>query len=117
LKTLREWRAEKLISSKGLAARSGVSNKTILGIENQRQVPTFRTMDRLSDALQIEPAAIKEFVDALKRRARLSGSTTCESLDISELGPTSEGQQRCLSKDVVTMKGQFASGPTDGGKR
>ena len=46
----------RLESSKTLAVKAGVSNKTILEIENGRNVPTFRTIRRLSEALDVDPA-------------------------------------------------------------
>jgi transcriptional regulator with XRE-family HTH domain len=69
-KTLREWRAERLESSKTLAAKAGVSNKTIIEIENGRNLPTFRTMRRLSDALGVEPAEVAEFAAAIAERGK-----------------------------------------------
>jgi transcriptional regulator with XRE-family HTH domain len=70
MKTLREWRAERLESSKTLAVKAGVSNKTILEIENGRNLPTFRTMRRLSDALGVDPADVTEFAAAIKERGK-----------------------------------------------
>ena len=70
MKTLREWRAERLESSKTLAVKAGVSNKTILEIENGRNVPTFRTMRRLSDALGVAPSEIAEFAAAIEERGK-----------------------------------------------
>jgi transcriptional regulator with XRE-family HTH domain len=70
MKTLREWRAERLESSKTLATRAGVSNKTILEIENGRQVPTFRTIRRLSEALGVDPAEVAEFAAAIEERGK-----------------------------------------------
>ena len=70
MKTLREWRAERLESSKTLAAKAGVSNKTILGIENGRNLPTFRTMRRLSEALAVDPAEVAEFAAAIGERGK-----------------------------------------------
>ena len=70
MKTLREWRAERLESSKTLAAKAGVSNKTILEIENGRNLPTFRTMRRLSEALGVAPTEIEEFAAAIGERGK-----------------------------------------------
>jgi transcriptional regulator with XRE-family HTH domain len=70
VKTLREWRAERLESSKTLAAKAGVSNKTILEIENGRNLPTFRTMRRLSEALGVAPTEIEEFAAAIEERGK-----------------------------------------------
>jgi DNA-binding XRE family transcriptional regulator len=70
MKTLREWRAERLESSKTLATKAGVSNKTILEIENGRNLPTFRTMRRLSEALGVQPADVEEFAAAIEERGK-----------------------------------------------
>jgi transcriptional regulator with XRE-family HTH domain len=70
LKSLREWRAARLESSKTLAVKAGVSNKTILEIENGRNVPTFRTIRRLSEALNVDPAEVEEFAAAIEERGK-----------------------------------------------
>lgn len=70
MKTLREHRAAQLLSSKALASATKVSNKTILGIENRRQVPTFRTIQRLSEGLGVEPGEVTEFADAIDVRGK-----------------------------------------------
>jgi transcriptional regulator with XRE-family HTH domain len=70
MKTLREWRAERLESSKTLAAKAGVSNKTIIEVENGRNVPTFRTIRRLSEALGVDPAEVAEFAAAIEERGK-----------------------------------------------
>jgi transcriptional regulator with XRE-family HTH domain len=70
LKTLREWRAAQLESSKTLAAKARVSNKTILDIEHGRSMPTFRTMRRLSEALGVDPGEVEEFAAAIKERGK-----------------------------------------------
>ncbi len=65
MKTLREWRATRLLGVKALALRSGVSNKTIVQIEHGRQVPKFSTIRRLCDALEVEPQEVSEFAAAI----------------------------------------------------
>ncbi len=61
MKTLREWRVEKLLGVKALAKLAGVSNTTIIQIERGDQVPMFRTIRRLSTALDVEPREVAEF--------------------------------------------------------
>jgi transcriptional regulator with XRE-family HTH domain len=70
MKSLREWRALRLESSKTLAVKAGVSNKTILEIENGRNVPTFRTIRRLSEALDVDPSEVAEFAAAIEERGK-----------------------------------------------
>lgn len=67
--TLREWRANRLMGTKVLAARAGVSNKTIVQIEHGRQLPNFGTIQKLSQALDVEPGEVKEFAAAIQERA------------------------------------------------
>jgi transcriptional regulator with XRE-family HTH domain len=70
MKTLREWRAARLLSIDRLAAKAGMSNKTIVQIEHGRQLPTFRTIQRLSEALGVDPAEVEEFAAALGERSK-----------------------------------------------
>jgi len=69
VKSLRDWRTGRLWSVRDLAAAAGVSTKTVVQTEHSRQVPTFRTMRRISEALGIAPAEIAEFADALGKGA------------------------------------------------
>ncbi len=70
MKPLREWRAARLMSSKTLATAAGVSNKTVIQIEHGRQLPTFRTIQRITAALGIEPGEIEEFAAAIEERGK-----------------------------------------------
>lgn len=69
MKRLRRWRTERLWSVRDLAEAAGVSTKTVIQTEHSRQVPTFRTMRRISDALGVAPGEISEFADALGKGA------------------------------------------------
>jgi len=68
LRTLREWRAERLLGVKALAKKAGVSNTTIIQLERGAQVPLFRTIRRLSAALDVEPQEVAEFAAAIRLR-------------------------------------------------
>ena len=70
MKPLSQWRAERLMSIKALAAAAGVSNKTVVQIEHGRQLPTFRTIHRITTALGIEPGDIEEFAAAIGERGK-----------------------------------------------
>ena len=70
MRTLREWRASRLLSSKTLATKAGVSNKTILDVENGRHLPTFRTIGRLCEALEVPPEEVAEFAAAIEQRGK-----------------------------------------------
>lgn len=68
MRTLREWRAIRLLSTRALAAAAGTSNKTIVQLEHGRQLPTFRTIERLSTALHVDPSEVAEFAAAIHER-------------------------------------------------
>jgi transcriptional regulator with XRE-family HTH domain len=70
MRSLREWRAERLLSTKRLSTLTGVSNKTILDIEHQKRMPTFKTIQKLSEALNIDPKEVSEFAEAIARRSQ-----------------------------------------------
>jgi len=65
MQKLRDARRGKLISIEGLADSSKVSTKTIVEIELGRQVPRLRTIKKLSNALEVDPASIEEFSAAM----------------------------------------------------
>jgi len=71
VKSLREWRAEKLMTIRDLAARANVANQTIVQIEHGRISPRLRTMRKLSEALDVDPGAITEFDGAIRRSSEL----------------------------------------------
>lgn len=73
VKTLRQWRLERLMGTKALATAAGVSNKTIVQIEHGRQVPLLRTIRRISEALEVAPREVQEFADALAALEDLEG--------------------------------------------
>jgi len=63
--TLREWRAKRLLSIDELAAKAGVSNKTVVQIEHARLTPRVGTVRDLCRALAVKPEQVAEFVDAM----------------------------------------------------
>ncbi len=67
MRTLREWRAARLLTIRDLAAKANVANQTIVQIEHGRISPRLSTMRRLSEALDVGPAEISEFNDAIRR--------------------------------------------------
>jgi transcriptional regulator with XRE-family HTH domain len=73
MKTLRQWRIARFLGVKPLATKAGVSNKTIVQIEHGRQRPTLRTIQALSDALEVDPREVKEFAEALEAMESLEG--------------------------------------------
>lgn len=68
MKTLREWRIERLLSHRALERESGVTAKTIVDIEFGRRVPHYKTIGSLSRALGVEPREVAEFAAAMDYR-------------------------------------------------
>ena len=69
-KPLRAWRTERLWSVRDLAARAGVSTKTVVQAEYGRQRPTYATMRRIAEALGVPAAEIEEFAATLEERGK-----------------------------------------------
>ncbi len=67
--TLKEARAERLLSVRALAEKAGVAFSTVHLIETGRSVPRFGVIQKLSTALGVEPREIEEFAKAIDRAA------------------------------------------------
>jgi transcriptional regulator with XRE-family HTH domain len=68
-RTLRAWRTERLLSTRRLADLAGTSNKTIVQLENGRQIASFVTIEKVCRVLKVEPRDVREFALALDTRA------------------------------------------------
>ena len=66
MKTLREWRIARLMSTRTLANVATISNKTLIDIEYGRRRPHYGTISKLSAALGVEPTEVEEFAVALE---------------------------------------------------
>ena len=66
MRTLREWRLARLMSTRALEAAAGVTQKTIIDIEYGRRRPHYATIGKLSAALGVEPGDVTEFAAALE---------------------------------------------------
>jgi transcriptional regulator with XRE-family HTH domain len=64
--TLREARATRLLTVRGLAERAGVAFSTVHLIETGKSVPHFDAIQKLSAALDMEPTEIAEFAAAIE---------------------------------------------------
>lgn len=64
--TLKEARAARLLTVRGLAERAGVAFSTVHLIETGRSVPRFGVIEKLSLALGVEPAEVEEFAAAIE---------------------------------------------------
>ena len=65
--TLREVRAQRVLTIRDLAQRAGVATRTIVEVEAGRVVPRFVTVRKLAAALGVEPAEVDEFRAAIER--------------------------------------------------
>ena len=68
-RSLRDVRADRLVSRLELASLSGVAVSTIYLIEAGRTTPRFSVIRRLSAALGVEPQEVAEFRRAIRARA------------------------------------------------
>lgn len=68
--TLRQARAERLLSIRELAAAAGVAPSTIYLIEAGRTRPRPRVIRRLARALDVDPRSIDEFREAIEALAQ-----------------------------------------------
>lgn len=59
-----------MFTTRELAQLAGVSGRTLNEIENGRGVPIFRTMRKISEALDLEPTDVTEFVAAIEERSK-----------------------------------------------
>ena len=69
MKTLRQLRTAKLISLERLAAQAGVTAKTLSNIERGKQRPTYRSIEGICRALDVEPTEVAEFKTVLDELA------------------------------------------------
>jgi transcriptional regulator with XRE-family HTH domain len=66
MQTLKEVRAERLLSIRELADRAGVAFSTIHLIETGQREPSFRVMREVSAALGVGPTEIAEFAAVIQ---------------------------------------------------
>jgi transcriptional regulator with XRE-family HTH domain len=64
---LRELRVRRLLSTRELARRAGISTSTIYTIETGKAVPRLSIVKKLSDALEASPDEVDEFREAMAR--------------------------------------------------
>ena len=65
VRTLRQTRAARMLTIRGLASAAGCSPQTVHQIETGKRRPHFATIRRLSAALGVEPLQVAEFRRAL----------------------------------------------------
>ena len=62
---LRRLRLERLLSTRGLARAAGCTQATVISTERGRRTPSYETIRRLSEALEVAPAEVIEFRRAM----------------------------------------------------
>ncbi len=73
-----ELRAKRLLSIRALSQKSGVSQRTVHTVERGMTKPTLETVRKLSEALEIDPAEVDEFREAIENTIRGAGSASAE---------------------------------------
>jgi transcriptional regulator with XRE-family HTH domain len=58
---LKQARAARMLTIRGLAQEAGVSTQTVHEVESGKRSPRFGTIKRLSAALGVDPAEVVEF--------------------------------------------------------
>lgn len=61
-----EARRTRLWSTRDLERESGVTSKTINGIERGHTKPALSTIRKLSEALGVDPLEVEEFAEAIR---------------------------------------------------
>jgi transcriptional regulator with XRE-family HTH domain len=77
--TLREARTGQVLTIRDIAAKAGVSTKTVVDLEAGRAVPKFRTIRKLASALGVNPEDITEFRNAIDAARAGSADATTEA--------------------------------------
>ncbi len=67
MRSMKACRVDAMLTVRRLAAAAGVSQTTVVLVENGRSIPRFDTMLRIAGALGVEPSEIEEFAAALSK--------------------------------------------------
>ncbi|MDP9363162.1 MAG: helix-turn-helix domain-containing protein [Chloroflexota bacterium] len=65
-KSLRRLRREQLLTIRGLAARAGISDRTVKLAEAGRREPSLRTIRKVAAALGVAPDEVAEFARVIE---------------------------------------------------
>jgi len=80
MQSLREWRVKKLMTQRQLGRAAGVSPLTVMNAELGRQIPRLLSIQRICNALGVEPADVTEFATALEVSMQVSRSARMDEL-------------------------------------
>ena len=64
---IKAWRAQRVMTQKDLADKSGVSFFTIQGLEQGKHLPSIKTAQKIAEALEVEPLELDEVAEAMLR--------------------------------------------------
>ena len=70
--SLKEWRARRLLTVRGLAKLAGVAPATVYKVENGLSVPQFRVIQALSQALGVDAEMLPAMQTIFHDREHLS---------------------------------------------
>ena len=86
MQTLKEARAARLLTVRGLAERAGVAFSTVHLIETGKAVPRFEMIEKLSAALGVEPGDVTEFAAAIAGVASGKATAAARGLALTAAG-------------------------------
>ncbi len=86
MQTLKETRAARLLTVRGLAERAGVAFSTVHLIETGKAVPRFEMIEKLSAALGVEPGDVTEFAAAIAGVASGKATAAAGGLALTAAG-------------------------------
>jgi DNA-binding XRE family transcriptional regulator len=66
VKTLRQVRAERMLTTRELAARAGVSHATVHLAETGKSIPRLTVVRKLAQALEVDPLEVAELRHAIE---------------------------------------------------
>ena len=90
--SLKEWRARRVLTVRGLAKAAGVAPSTVYRLENDRSQPTFSAIRALSNALGVQPEEVEEFAAAIAAVGQ--GKAIGEGRLTDETAPGDDDRQR-----------------------
>lgn len=70
---LGDHRRRQMLTIRALADRAGASTSTIVAIEHGTKTPRFGTMQKIADALGVEPMAVSEFAAIIEGQGKRDG--------------------------------------------
>ena len=66
MKTIKQARAERMLTARQLAERAGLSHATVYMVENGKTIPRLEAVRKLSAALEVDPMEVSELRHAIE---------------------------------------------------